>query len=490
MLLHSPLPEIPALESFARNKYSIMGKNRLKGKHLRKTDFPSDIAKSVAINIMTKHYKHVSNDEKLEIINDVLSDPENYVEHPHLYPLAVALTGKPKLKSDYEVYELKNSGDFNIYGEEHIDDNAIRQMEAAMRLPISAKGALMPDAHHGYGLPIGGVLAARNAVIPFGVGLDIGCRMALSIYDLPADYIQKKEYDLHKALKRYTHFGNDGTLDFKVDHEVLERPEFKATALLQKLHGKAWYQLGSSGTGNHFVEFGTVAIHEGNGLGIAPGKYTGILSHSGSRGMGAAIAAQYTRIATEKCKLPRELQSMAWLNMDEEAGQEYWLSMNLAGDYAKACHDVIHRNLEKALDLEAICKVENHHNFAWKEIHQEEELIVHRKGATPAAKGELGIIPGSMSSNGYIVSGLGDPGSLNSASHGAGRKMSRKEAKDKITKSSMNMQLAQQRIKLIGGGVEEASAAYKDIEAVMNSQQQLVKVEGAFTPKIVRMNKS
>lgn len=462
----------------------------MKGKHLRKTDFPSDIAKSVAINIMTKHYKHVSNDEKLEIINDVLSDPENYVEHPHLYPLAVAITGKPKLKSEYEVHALKDSGDLRIYGEEHIDNNAIQQMEAAMRLPVSVKGALMPDAHHGYGLPIGGVLAARHAVIPFGVGLDIGCRMALSIYDLPVDYIQRKEYELHKALKRCTHFGNDGTLDFKVDHEVLERPEFKATALLQKLHGKAWYQLGSSGTGNHFVEFGTVAIHEGNGLGIAPGKYVGILSHSGSRGMGAAIAAQYTRIATEKRKLPRELQSMAWLSMDEEAGQEYWLSMNLAGDYAKACHDVIHRNLERELGLRAIRKVENHHNFAWKETHGEEELIVHRKGATPAAMGELGIIPGSMSSNGYIVSGLGNEGSLNSASHGAGRKMSRKEARDKITKSSMNKVLSEQRIKLIGGSVEEASAAYKDIEAVMNSQQQLVKVEGAFTPKIVRMNKS
>lgn len=467
-----------------------MGKNRLKGKHLRKTDFPSDIAKSVAINIMTKHYKHVSNDEKLEIITDVLLDPENYLEHPHLYPLAIAIAGKPKMKTEYEVHLLQDSGDFNIYGRNHIDENAIRQMEAAMRLPVSVKGALMPDAHHGYGLPIGGVLATRNAVIPFGVGLDIGCRMALSIFDLPADYIQKKDYELHKALKNNTHFGNDGTLDFQVDHEVLERPEFKATELLKRLHGKARYQLGSSGTGNHFVEFGEVMLYDNNALGMAPGKYTGLLSHSGSRGMGAMIAAEYTKIATQKCKLPREMQSMAWLNMDDAAGEEYWLSMNLAGDYAKACHDVIHRNMARAIGVKAICKVENHHNFAWKEMHNGEELIVHRKGATPAAKGELGIIPGSMSSNGYIVSGLGLEGSLNSASHGAGRKMSRKEARDKITKSSMNTQLSQQRVKLIGGSVEEASAAYKDIEAVMCSQKNLVKMEGSFTPKIIRMNKT
>jgi tRNA-splicing ligase RtcB (3'-phosphate/5'-hydroxy nucleic acid ligase) len=471
-------------------KIKVMGKNRMKGKHLRKVDFPSDIAKSVAINIMSKHYKHVSMEEKLETIKNVLLNPDQFLEHEFLNPLSRALCGKPKMKTDYEVHMLKNKGDFNIYGQRHISQNAILQMEAAMRLPVSVKGALMPDAHHGYGLPIGGVLAAKNAVIPFGVGLDIGCRMALSIYDLPENYIQKKEYDLQKALRRYTHFGNDGTLDFEVDHEVLERPEFQATELLKRLHGKAWFQLGSSGTGNHFVEFGNVHIHDGNTLDIMPGNYIGLLSHSGSRGMGAAIAGMYTKIAMEKCKLPRDMRSMAWLNMDEEAGQEYWLSMNLAGDYAKACHDVIHKTLERVMGLTASCKVENHHNFAWKETHDGEELIVHRKGATPAAKGELGIIPGSMSSNGYIVSGTGLPGSLNSASHGAGRKMSRSEARESITKSLMNKTVAENDIKLIGGSVEEASMAYKDIETVMSSQRELVKIEGSFTPKIVRMNKS
>ena len=467
-----------------------MGKNRLKGKHLRKVDFPSDIAKSVAINIMTKHYKYVPLEEKLEVLKNVLSDPENYLEHEFLMPLSRALTGKPKLKSDYEVHMLKKDGDFSIYGQRHIDQKAIMQMEAAMKLPVSVKGALMPDAHYGYGLPIGGVLATENAVIPFGVGLDIGCRMALGIYALPENYIQRKEFELQKALRRYTHFGNDGTLDFEVDHEILERPEFQSTDLLKRLHNKAWFQLGSSGTGNHFVEFGEVKIENDNTLGLDPGNYIGLLSHSGSRGMGAAIASIYTKIAMQKCKLPREAQSMAWLSLNEQAGQEYWLSMNLAGDYAKACHDVIHKNLERVMGLEPVRKVENHHNFAWKEIHDGRELIVHRKGATPAAKGELGIIPGSMSTRGFIVSGLGNGGSLNSASHGAGRKMSRKQARESITKSFMNQQLSESKIKLIGGSVEEASQAYKDIEVVIGSQNELVKIEGSFTPKIVRMNKS
>lgn len=462
----------------------------MKGKHLRKVDFPSDIAKSVAINIMTKHYKHVSMEEKLEVIKNVLLHPEQFEEHEQLNALARALIGKPKIKTDYEIHMLKNKGDFSIFGQRHISPNAIAQMDAAMKLPIAVKGALMPDAHHGYGLPIGGVLAAKNAVIPFGVGLDIGCRMALSIYALPENYIQKKEYDLQKALRRFTHFGNDGALDFDVDHEVLESPDFSATPLLKRLHGKASFQLGSSGTGNHFVEFGNVEIHENNNLNLAAGNYIGLLSHSGSRGMGAAIAATYTKIAMQKCKLPRELQSMAWLNLDDEAGQEYWLSMNLAGDYARACHDVIHQNLQRVMGLSPVAKVENHHNFAWKEMIDDEELIVHRKGATPASIGELGIIPGSMTSRGFIVSGLGAPGSLNSASHGAGRKMSRTEARETIAKSVMHANLAENKTMLIGGSVEESSLAYKDIEVVMNSQQELVKIEGTFSPKIVRMNKS
>lgn len=247
-----------------------MGKNRVKGKHLRKVDFPSDIAKSTAINILSKHFKHESMDEKLGIIAAVLNDPEQYVDHEHLSTLARALIGKPEMKSNYEVHMLQQSGDFSIYGKRLIESSAIRQMEAAMKLPVSKKGALMPDAHQGYGLPIGGALATENAVIPYGVGLDIGCRMALSIYDLPEQYLQRKSFDLKKALYKATHFGNDGALPFDVDHEVLERSEFQDTDLLKRLHGKAWFQLGTSGTGNHFVEFGTVTLFENNELKIPP----------------------------------------------------------------------------------------------------------------------------------------------------------------------------------------------------------------------------
>jgi tRNA-splicing ligase RtcB (3'-phosphate/5'-hydroxy nucleic acid ligase) len=467
-----------------------MGKNRLKGKHLRKVDFPSEIAKSVAINTMMKHFKHETTEEKLNTIQNVLLNPDEFLEHEFLSPLARAIKGKAKLKTDYEVHMLRKDGLFNTYGPRNISQNAVLQMESAMRLPVSVQGALMPDAHYGYGLPVGGVLAAENAVIPYAVGLDIGCRMSLTVYDVPAEFLKRKTYDIKKALQKFTHFGNEGTLDFDVQHEILDREEFQATELLKRLHGKAWFQLGTSGTGNHFVEFGTVQLFENNTLNIPAGNYIGILSHSGSRGMGAAIAGIYSKVAREKVKLPPEVQYLAWLNMNEEAGQEYWLSMNLAGDYAKACHDVIHKNLQRVMGLKPVAKVENHHNFAWKEVHGGKEQIVHRKGATPAAEGELGIIPGSMCTPGFIVSGKGNSGSLNSASHGAGRKFSRKEAKASMTKSMMHARLQEAGITLIGGSVEESPHAYKDIHAVMECQTDLVNVEGMFEPKIVRMNKS
>jgi tRNA-splicing ligase RtcB (3'-phosphate/5'-hydroxy nucleic acid ligase) len=216
----------------------------------------------------------------------------------------------------------------------------------------------------------------------------------------------------------------------------------------------------------------------------------GLLTHSGSRGLGANIAQHYTKIAINVCKLPREAERLAWLDMDSEAGQEYWLSMNLAGDYAKACHDVIHQNLLKSLGIEAIAKVENHHNFAWKEkLGDGRQVIVHRKGATPAHKGEMGIIPGSMTTPAYLVMGKGMEHALYSASHGAGRAMSRSKARDNTTASDLKKVLNKAGVTLIGGSVEESPKAYKDIEKVIAAQKDLVDVQGKFLPRIVRMNR-
>jgi tRNA-splicing ligase RtcB (3'-phosphate/5'-hydroxy nucleic acid ligase) len=462
----------------------------LKAKDLSKLGYTNDQTRSLVINIISKHFKHHSKAELVTLLTNIKTHPEAYVKDEITGRIAATFMDIEE-ECGFKVYTLLSHPEpLKIVGGKEIEASAKRQMEGAMTLPITVQGALMPDAHTGYGLPIGGVLATVNAVIPYGVGVDIGCRMSLSILDENDRFIRRYSHQVKEALKAYTHFGMEGGLDFQQEHEVLDSPVFQTTGLLRKLQGKAARQLGSSGSGNHFVEFGEIELFEENSMGLAPKKYLALLSHSGSRGLGANIAQYYTRIAMDTCKLPSEVQQLAWLDLDTEAGQEYWLSMNLAGDYAKACHDRIHFNLLKALGLQALTTVENHHNFAWKDrLADGTPVIIHRKGATPAHEGELGIIPGSMTTAAYLVKGKGGDQTLYSASHGAGRAMSRKRAREGMTVSALKKMLSDAGVTLIGGSVEENPLAYKDIENVMDAQQELVEIQGRFLPKIVRMNK-
>jgi tRNA-splicing ligase RtcB len=178
---------------------------------------------------------------------------------------------------------------------------------------------------------------------------------------------------------------------------------------------------------------------------------------------------------------------LAWLDLDTDAGQEYWLAMNLMGDYAAANHDVIHRQVSKLLGASIISGVENHHNFAWKEVHGGRELIVHRKGATPAGRGVLGVIPGSMATPAYVVRGLGNESSLHSASHGAGRLMSRKAAMDKFRWNAVRVDLERKGVKVLSAGADEVPGAYKDIREVIAAQSDLVEIVAQFHPRIVKM---
>jgi tRNA-splicing ligase RtcB len=462
----------------------------IKAKELSKIGYTNDQARSLVINIVSKYFKHHSKEELITMLMDIKARPRAYLLDEITGKIAATFLDIA-VEKPFKVYDLSpEPGPLAIVGGKEIEGSARRQMEGAMALPIAVQGALMPDAHTGYGLPIGSVLAVSDAVIPYGVGVDIGCRMALSVFSESDSFLRRYQHQLKVALKEHTHFGMEGGLDLPQEHAVLDHPAFQSTGLLRKLQGKAARQLGSSGSGNHFVEFGQIELFAENPLHLAPGKYLALLTHSGSRGLGANIAQHYTQIAMESCKLPAELQQLAWLDLGSEAGQEYWLSMNLAGDYAKACHDRIHTNLSKALGLEALAIVENHHNFAWKErLTDGREAIIHRKGATPAHLGELGIIPGSMTTPAYLVEGRGGDRTLHSASHGAGRAMSRKRAKESVTVSGLRKMLSDAGVTLIGGSVEENPMAYKDIERVMDAQQDLVTVHGRFLPRIVRMNK-
>jgi tRNA-splicing ligase RtcB (3'-phosphate/5'-hydroxy nucleic acid ligase) len=343
----------------------------------------------------------------------------------------------------------------------------------------------------GYGLPIGGVLATKNAIIPYAVGVDIACRMMLSVFpESPALY--ESQFDrLKKALENETHFGIGNVWKARhrnrPQHAILDAPLWKEIPMLKSLQAKAQAQIGTSGSGNHFVEWGIFTLINDE-FGLKAEKYMALLSHSGSRGVGATIAEHFTRIAKAKhAYLPPSAQNLAWLNMDSEDGIAYWNAMQLAGEFAQANHHIIHRRVADYAGLSPIFQVENHHNFAWKEVHNSEEVIVHRKGATPAGKGVLGIIPGSMADEGYLVRGLGEATSLASASHGAGRQMSRKKANDSITKSLRDEYLKEKGITLLSAGLDESPQAYKPIQEVIKAQMDLVEVLGKFEPKIVKM---
>lgn len=465
-----------------------MSKLKLKPKQLIELGFPQNPAISMTMNVMEKHFKHSTFEEILPILRGLVETPEKYYEDELLGAIAEKI--KPRPEPGVEKPELLTQPlHFNVFGAEHIEQGAFDQMKTAMRLPITVAGSLMPDAHSGYGLPIGGVLATEGAIIPYGVGVDIGCRMCLSVFPIGAEEFEKREKTLRKAIIDNTIFGAGGAWQTSYDDEVMDNTLFHELPLLRGLQGKAAKQLGTSGSGNHFVEFGITHFEQDDlELGIKAGKYIALLSHSGSRGLGANIANHYTRLAIEKRQLPKEAKHLAWLRLDEQEGMEYWLAMNLAGDYASACHHAIHHKIARAIGHQPITMIENHHNFAWKEMLDGREVIVHRKGATPAGKGVLGIIPGSMTAAGYIVRGKGEMAGINSAAHGAGRRMSRTKAKEGITARQLKDLLEKQGVTLLSGGLDEAPHAYKDIDLVMQSQRALVDIIGSFLPKIVKMD--
>ncbi len=349
----------------------------------------------------------------------------------------------------------------------------------------------MPDAHVGYGLPIGGVLATHEAVIPYAVGVDIACRMKMTVLDLPLRALADDQDRLKRALERETRFGMGATFRTPLQHDVMDQ-DWSVTTVTSKVKDRAWKQLGTSGSGNHFVEFGQLTVND-DAVGLASGEYLALLSHSGSRGAGAQVAAHYSRLARDlHPELPQELANLAWLDLATEAGQQYWNAMELMGRYAAANHELIHRQMARALGVEVLLDIENHHNFAWRERHRlpdgsDAEVIVHRKGATPAGKGVLGIIPGSMATPGYIVRGRGLPASLNSAAHGAGRRMSRTKAKATFTWGAAQQFLRERGVTLLSAGLDEVPMAYKNIDQVMASQRDLVEPLARFEPRLVKM---
>lgn len=383
-----------------------------------------------------------------------------------------------------------------VYGEigRDIDQEAYDQLEKACSLPVSISGALMPDAHVGYALPVGGVAALDNAVSPAFVGFDIACRMKMSILDISPDEFEEARESMAKILKRVTGFGVGSNFsDGKRDHPVMNDPRWNEIDKAKELKSKAAKQLGSSGGGNHFADLmaGTVT-REKEWLPLRKGEqFVALITHSGSRGTGYQIASHYKNIAEKKTQQQHKgiSKNYAWLSLDDEAGAEYWEAMQLMGEYASANHELIHNHFAKGADVQLLAEYENHHNFAWKKIGKNgERMVIHRKGATPAEKGVVGIIPGSMGTPSYLVEGLGDEDSLWSSAHGAGRISSRTQAKKNHDEKAYREFLDKNDILTIGVAKDETYQCYKDIGRVMSLQEgKLVESVAEMNPRVVVM---
>ncbi|MCB8962956.1 MAG: RtcB family protein [Ardenticatenales bacterium] len=455
----------------------------MKARELAKLGVPQSVRHLAGMAVREARRNGTSKDKIRQMLRAVIEEPEKYSRHALYGELAEGILALSPAEKPFQPRE--ELAPFQIWGD-GLDYKAIEQMKNAASLPVAVRGAMMPDAHVGYGLPIGGVLATRNSVIPYAVGVDIACRMKLTVLDMNPHVLISEPERLITVLREETRFGKGANFRKPREHAVMDE-DWSVTQITRNLKDKAWSQLGTSGGGNHFVEFGLIHFAEAE-LGIEPGSYLALLSHSGSRGPGAMVANHYSKAArAAQPHLPTHLGHLAWLDLDSEDGQAYWAAMELMGHYAAANHACIHDHVSRALGTKALLSVENHHNFAWKETYDGEELIIHRKGATPAGPGVLGVIPGSMADPAFLVRGVGSDAALNSAAHGAGRRMSRKEAKQQFRWANVRPYLEERQVTLLSAGLDEVPMAYKNIAEVMAAQADLVEVIARFEPRLVKM---
>jgi len=370
-----------------------------------------------------------------------------------------------------------------------IEPGAMEQALNLSRLPFVVKHvALMPDVHEGYGMPIGGVIAARGSVIPNAVGVDIGCGIIASVLDAPAKLIREVKTGsgtlvqaLTGSIMRAIPLGFDHR-KHPIDLDLSPTAEMCQVKPLCKEWEDAPYQCGTLGGGNHFIELQEDA---------STGELV-IMVHSGSRNFGYKVAETFNKFAKElnqqmRSEVPASWQ-LAYLPLDHKLGQLYLKWMDLALKFAaknrstimEIVTEIVQDGLSKYASVTANVKqvIQCHHNYASIERHFGEEVVVHRKGAIRARRGESGIIPGAMGSRSYFVEGLGNPESFESASHGAGRIMSRNEAKRKFTVDQMMDELSRRNV-VLGtpkkqAVVDEFTHAYKKIEDVLSKESDLV----------------
>ncbi len=369
-----------------------------------------------------------------------------------------------------------------------IDPQAMQQLYNLAQLPFAFKWiAAMPDCHSGYGMPIGGVLAADGVVVPNAVGVDIGCGMCAVKTTLQAEDVatevnrwQRVQSDIRQRIP----MGQNHCPSMVPADALPSVPE--NCYVVAEEFDSARYQLGTLGGGNHFIE-----IQKGSD------GYIWLMLHSGSRNVGYRVANHYAHLAQGlnerwKSQVPPSMQ-LAFLPLSTEEGHRYLDEMKWCVQFAQANRDYMMNVVRTAVEEEFAGvlfaePINIAHNYAAIENHYSKNVIVHRKGATRARKGEIGIIPGSMGTHSYIVKGLGNTESFCSCSHGAGRLMSRTAAKERLDLNEEKAKLERQGvIHSIRGrsDLDEAPGAYKDIESVMSQQADLVKPLVELSPILV-----
>ncbi len=362
---------------------------------------------------------------------------------------------------------------------EDIEDGALAQIRNLANLPFAFKHiAIMPDSHQGYGMPIGGVLATKGYVIPNAVGVDIGCGMCAvktSLTEIDREELKKIMGEIRKVVPVGFNKHKE-----KQDDAFVPKIDSAMRVVLQE-HENSLTQVGTLGGGNHFIE-----IQKGND------GHIWLMIHSGSRNFGLKIAEYYNKLAMEFnekwfSSIPKD-QELAFLPLDSKEGDEYLREMNYAVSFALANRKLMMDRILEIFNVEHEPMINIAHNYATMEHHFGSDVLIHRKGATLAREGTIGIIPGSQGTKSYIVKGKGNTESFESCSHGAGRKMGRNQAIKNLNLEDEIRKMDEQGI--IHGmrnakDLDEAAGAYKDIDVVMENQKDLVEILVELTPLAV-----
>ena len=430
------------------------------------------------------------NERARELAVEAGLDPDGRIERPGQRSMPVWCTFRDAARKEHLAREAEAAAaeiaaanyqapeysdrPIKVFGEH--DDVTLLQMRNCMKVGNVVGGVVCADGHLGYAQPVGGVIAYEKQISISGVGFDIGCGNMAVRLDTPFDAVQDRVGEIIRDVGRNISFGIGRTNDERVEHELFDDADAWREADMEAYRPKAAAQLGTVGSGNHYVD-----------LMRDEDDFVWIGVHFGSRGLGHRSATRYLKAAGGKdgFNVPP-----AVVDEDSEIGRRYIAAMELSGRYAYAGREWVVERVRKIIGGTVTDSVHNHHNFAWRETHDGRDLWVVRKGATPAFPGQRGFVGGSMGDDAVIIEGVESAearASLYSTVHGAGRLFGRKEAKRRFTRTEMDEWLKERGVTLIGADLDESPMAYRRLPDVIAQHAGTVKVLHTLRPFAVAM---